>query len=230
MKFDRRARISLSFAAVFASLGAQASTVVFDSLNDKATFVYSGSVGGANLSATVTYELTSWTGPFATFHVASTNNSTGLGFGLNPNRLVAIGVAVVNPDLVSAVVPGITEWDATVNTNFPPYGVVELCNYAGPECAGGAGLGTFVGTTDELDLTLRFVSAVGASNPISFSSPFTSRWQAVGLGFDSYTLEGCLQGDPTCSPGPPRRLAEPGSLAMVALALLATAGLSRRRA
>jgi len=218
-----------SFAAVAALSGtgiSQAASVTFDSLSDTATFIYSGIYDGANLYATVTYELTSWSGNTAIFHVTASNTSSGAGSGSNPNRLVSFGIAVVSPDLLSANVPGLTEWDATTNTVSPGFGTVELCNYAGPTCAGGAGLGVYAGQTDTFDLTLSFVSSVGASSPITFTSPFVSKWQSVGVNGGSVEFAGCLQGDTSCTT---TRVPEPASLALVAIGLLGAAGASRRR-
>jgi hypothetical protein len=206
-------------ALVAVTCGAHASLVTFDSIGDAATFTYSASVNGADLSATVTYTLSGWGGSTAIFHVSATNSSSGVGGGLNPNRLTSFGIGLVTPDLVGADVSGVTEWDATVNNNFPGFGTVELCHYAGANCADGAALGVYMGATDQFDVALIFIEAISALNPIEFSSPAVSRWDNVGSTGTVQQVSGCLVGT-ICQTDPPLAVPEPGSLALVALALL----------
>ena len=230
MNLQRIAAAALLTMGLAATSAVQASTVSFDSIGDTANFVYSATVDGADLHATVKYELTSWSGSTAVFHVVATNSSSGAGSASNSNRLVSFGVAVVNPDLIGAVVPGITEWDATINQNLPGWGTVELCNYAGSNCAGGASLGVYMGATDSFDLTLSFSSAVNATHPISFSSPFPSKWQSVGVNGGSTEFAGCLTTEAGCGTSTTTsRVPEPASMALVSLGLLAAAGTTRRR-
>jgi hypothetical protein len=174
----------------------KASSITFDSIGDAALFSYALSVDGANLCADVNYILSSWSGNTATFHVSAHNCSSGAGSGVNPNRLTSFGVGVINPDLLFATVPGVSEWDATTNTNFAGFGTVGLCSYAGVACSAGASLGVFVGVTDQFDLTLAFASAVGSFNPITFTDPFPSTWQEVGASGRSIQFGGCLLGTP----------------------------------
>lgn len=216
---------ALSAAALAGSSAAQADSITFDAVSDTATFLYGATVDGANLCAEVSYQLASWGGSSAIFHVSATNCSTGAGSGLNPNRLVSFGVGVINPDLLSASVPGVTEWDATINTNFPGFGTVELCNYAGSNCSGGASLGVYMGATDVFDLTLNFSSPVGIESPITFSSPFPSKWQSVGVSGNSVEIDGCLKGS-TCTTN---QVPEPGTLALLSLAAIGAGAVRRRR-
>jgi hypothetical protein len=81
-----------------------------------------------------------------------------------------------------------------------------------------------MGATDEFDLKLSFASPVGMEFPITFSSPFPSKWQSVGTTGGSVEIDGCLQGS-TCTTN---KVPEPGTLALLSLAALGF-GPARRR-
>lgn len=204
---------------------AHATAITFDSIGDSATFNYAATVDGANLDATVVYELSSWGGASAIFHVTITNNSSGAGSGPQPNRLTAFAIEVVSPGLIGANVPGVGEWDATTFVNFPGFGAVELCNYAGATCGGGASLGVFMGATDQFDLAMTFASNVGSLTPITFSNPSPSLWQDVGVRGAVTQVAGCLATDTVCGSN---SIPEPTSGTLCALALLGM-GVALRR-
>jgi len=156
--------------------------------------------------------------------VTATNCTTGAGSGQHPNRLVSFGVGAINPEVVSAEVPVDGEWDAKTNSNLSGYGTVDLCIYAGPNCSGGGSLGVYTGATDQFDLTLMRASAVGIESPITFSGPFASKWQSVGILGSGVNVDACLEG-PNCTSN---HVPEPGSLALLSAAAIGF-GVARRR-
>jgi len=226
--------MQLSFKHVVAvagsvlALSSQATTVTFNNPGESYSFIYSASVDGADLLATVTYTLKSTSGKTAVFGVSAFNQSTGIGKGPIPNRMVAFGIALVNPDLDKANVAGVGEWNAAIDQVFPGDTVVDLCEYAGSNCLDDTGQGVQAGApADTFDLTLKFVSNVG-QNPISFSSPFESKWQGVGDSRLMYAVTGCLAGTDCISEV--SQIPEPTSLALGGLALLGAFAARRRSA
>jgi hypothetical protein len=218
---------ALALAAMLGgAIAAHATTVEFDALNDKGEFVWAGTYDGADLYAKVVYELTAWGGNSATFIVTAANGSSGAGSGANPNRLVSFGVQIVNPDLIGADVPGASEWDATLDRTFPGFGTVDLCNYAGSTCSGGASLGVYMGATDTFTLDLTFASPVDKDHPIRFTSPFPSKWQSVGVQGRSYEFDDDVACTGDCLA---RTVPEPASLALVVLGLAGVGAARRRR-
>lgn len=217
-----------ALAAGVLAFSAQATTVTFDSLGDSFTFLYSGSADGATMSASVTYTLTAWNNRSATMSVSATNNSSGTGKGVHPIRLVAFGVSFTNPDLTSANVAGVGEWDAQADTQFDGSTVVQLCEYAGANCLDDTGLGVWQGDTDTFDLSLTFASRV-EGRTITFGSPFDSKWQGVGRQGLIYGVTGCVNTDTNCV-SQVNQIPEPTTLALGALALLGATAARRRQA
>lgn len=213
-----------SIAAVAMGAGtAHAASVTFDSVNDEYSFLYAGSFDGATLNATVTYKLVSWSGSTARFGVTAVNSS----FGPGQNRLTSFGIDVVNPDLIWASANG-TEWDAAINVTAPGFGTVDLCNYSGSNCAGGASGGVLEGDTDSFYLDLWFDSSVNSTHPITFTSPYTSKWQSVGVNGRSYEFGGCIVGTEGCG-GTTTQVPEPATLGLLGLGMLGVGATRLRR-
>jgi hypothetical protein len=130
----------------------------------------------------------------ATFAVSAANNTVDAD---GSARLVSFGVDVVNPQLAAAGTGATSEWIAAIKTTFPGFKQVDLCSYAGSNCAGGQSNGVLEGElANTFDLILPFSSLTfpndGSGAGITVTSPFPSKWQSVGAAGKSYEVDGCF--------------------------------------
>ena len=213
--------LAATFAAASAFAAAQAATFTCDSSGDSNTLYCLESADGATLDTRISFLLTSLSAGSATFSV-SVNNAS---FGPGQNTFMSFGIDVVSPTLTGASATGI--WDAGTGVTLAGAQKVDLCVYSANKCAGGSinsGLGE--GLISTFSLTLN-TSGNFLTSGVTFNSPFSAKWQGVGLSGQSYeTNDGCF-GTADCG-STTTNVPEPGTLALVGLALLG-AGVSRRR-
>ncbi|MET0519837.1 MAG: cistern family PEP-CTERM protein [Burkholderiaceae bacterium] len=227
IKFKSACAVLLTALGVFSQAHATA-VISFNSLNTSRSILYSTSHDGATLSATVTFTLSSWSAGQAQFATSISNSSTGPG----TNRLMSFGIDVVSPTLTGASANG--NWDAGINDTLPSFASVDLCIWRSNGCSGGAiGNGLGEGGIDTFVLTL--LTSGDFTQGISFTSPYGMKFQDVGLSGQSFEFAGCAVGTPGCgdgggggSGGGITSVPEPGSLALLGVAIFA-AGASRTR-
>jgi hypothetical protein len=220
MKFKKVLQVVALCGGLMGIGSGHAAVMLFDSVTDTSSILYSTTQDGATLSATVKFTLDALTATQAVFGVQVSNNSSGPG----TNRLVSFGIDIVSPSLNFASASG--GWDATRNTNFPDFQTVDLCIWDVNGCAGGGNQGVGVGQAQAFALTLETTGNF-LTNGISFTSPYAAKFQSVGTQGNSSEFAGCIVGTPDCGPA---QVPEPASLALVGLGLLGAALARHRKA
>jgi hypothetical protein len=223
-----KSKFIVAAAAALIGVVSQAS-IVFQSVNDTQLINYNEVFDGANLSATVQYTLTALGGPrgpnTATFHIVATNNTTVGQPGIN--RITSFGIGALTPSLTSIDSNSSVNWIANFGPTFPGFNQVGLCVFVGSLC----GAGSSGGLAEGGDF-VAFDIAVHVSNfipaGIAFESPFVIEFQDAGTNGTSVEFAGCAASDASCQGTPPQDIPEPGSLALLGVAMLGSIVATRR--
>ena len=208
-----RNRMAVAWAASALLMCGAANAVTLSPSGQTATvFGWGNELDGAALSGQAMFRLTSLSSTQAVFDVWVSNLTNSAQPG--QNRLVSFGIGDVSPDITDATIVNDASgdsWNATRNTNFPGFQRIDLCIWAGPNCAGGSHNGLGEGESDFFTLTL--TGTFTGSISLGGSSP--SKWQSVGFSGESYHISG-------------GSVPEPGPLALFAFGMACLA--VRRRA
>jgi hypothetical protein len=218
-------KLKFIVAAAAALIGVEAqASIVFQSVNDTQVINYNEVFEGANLSATVQYTLTAVGGQgsnTAAFHIVATNNTTVGQPGTN--RMTSFGVGDLTPSLTSIDFNSSVNWIANFGVTFPGFNRVDLCVFAGPVCGGSSSGGLAEGGDSvALDIAVHLNQNLTPAG-IAFEPPFVIEFQDAGTNGTSVEFAGCAASDANCQGIP-----EPGSLALVVIAMLGSIAATRR--
>jgi hypothetical protein len=204
---------------------APASAVVIDSVADDFTINWSKVInGGITVRGSAFFDVTAVSDSQIDVTV-SLSNLTDLGVPVGwKGGWSSIGWAITPNATGGAFLDTGNKFDSGVFDSIPSLKQVEVCIYSGNGCSGGSQNSLLAeGASDTF--SLRLWSSPDWSRVWSFDY-FGAKFQTDN---GSYEFYGCVAGTQGCdSQNPPTNVPEPGTLALMGLALVVV-GIARRR-
>jgi hypothetical protein len=183
---------------------------------DSFTWTWKASTGTAGqfVAATGVFTVLAFTTSELKLQIKLTNNST---FPADA-RLTSLGLDV-DPAVAGHTISGGSVFTQVGTSNFPSFQEVDICAFAGNNCAGGGNNGLTIGASDTFTLDLTGGNFGPDNNHLSVAlEDIATKWQ--GSNPLSFELPGV--------PGVPTAVPEPATLALLGFTL-AGLGLLRRR-